>query len=252
MTRAELIELPIWKKLQEHSVAMNRPENHLRRLMQDRERLPRFSLDACEISFDFSRQRVTELTMRLLVELAQTRGLKSRFRAMVSGEKVNVTEARAALHTAARDFSGSSLLVDGVEVIAELRAVLEEIKAFSQRVRSGNIVGSTGKPFRHIVVIGIGGSYLGTEFVSEALAAYAQREMQIHYLSNVDIHNFGRIVSRSDPESTLWVVISKSFTTAETMANAHQARVFMERAGSSASFPRANAWPWAMRLAQSS
>ncbi|OQX06328.1 MAG: glucose-6-phosphate isomerase [Desulfobacteraceae bacterium IS3] len=224
-------DISIWKKLTGQSKVFLQPEKHLKNLVKEDSRLEKFSLKGGGIFYDFSRQRIDEKTLALLLELAEERKLKVQFQAMISGEKVNSTENRAALHTASRDFSNNALLIDGKDVMPEIRAIRNEIKAFAEKIHSGKIAGSTGKPFQHIVVIGIGGSYLGTEFVSEALGAFADKQIRIHYLANVDIHNFGKIASCIDPETTLWIVVSKSYTTAETSANTEQAYTFMKSKG---------------------
>jgi len=231
MTGLKLNEIPAWKKLIQHADIMERPEKHLKHLLADKDRLAKFSLKAAGIFYDFSRQRLDDKTMDLLFELAEILKLKQQFIAMVSGEKINTTENRAALHTAARNFSDNPVFVDGKDVMPEIRKVRDDIKVFASKVHEGQITGSTGKPFRHVVVIGIGGSYLGTEFVAHALHPFADKDIEIMFLSNVDIHNFGRIVSQIDPETTLWIVISKSYTTAETMANANQAYAFLTEKG---------------------
>jgi len=224
-------ETPVWKKLTQHAAVMNNPEKHLKNLLNEKDRFKNFSLNGADIFYDYSRHRVDETALELLFELSNVRNIRKTFNFMVSGEKVNVTEDRAALHTASRNFSDNSIFVDKKDIMPEIRRVKNEINDFSSKVRKGKIKGSTGKPFEHLVVIGIGGSYLGTEFVSSALEVYAAENIKIHYLANVDIHNFGQIVSRINPETTLWIVISKSYTTAETMANANQARIFMEDKG---------------------
>ncbi len=231
MKKNKITSLPIWKKLENHARLMEANDKHLKVLLQDPQRLEKFSLQDAGIFYDFSRQRVDEEAMELLFELAEARNLTVRFEAMMRGDKVNTTENRAALHTAARDFSGNPVVVDGTDVAPMIKKVREDIELFSRQVHQGEIRGSTGKPFEHIVVIGIGGSYLGAQFISEALKAYADRGISLHYLANVDIHNFGEIVSSIEPETTLWIVISKSYTTAETMANAAQAKAYMEKQG---------------------
>ena len=223
--------MPIRNKLEQHADIMSKPPSHLKHLIRQPGRLEKFSLRGGGILYDFSRQRVDEKTMELLLELAGVGKLKARFQAMMDGKKVNSTENRAALHTASRDFSGNPILVDGNDIMPEILRVRDEIKAFTQKIHSGDITGSTGKAFRHAVVIGIGGSYLGTEFVSQALSAYADKGIELHYLANVDIHNFGKIASQTDPETTLWIVVSKSYTTAETSANTNQAYKFMKARG---------------------
>ena len=222
-----LNDIPLWKKLKQHADIISRPENHLKHLIKKEGRLENFSLKGAGMFYDFSRQRVDEKGMELLIELSEIRALKQQFNEMVKGKKINTTENRAALHTASRCFSGESVLVDGKDVMPDIRAVRNEIRDFSGKIHAGKITGSTGKPFKHAVVIGIGGSYLGTEFVSEALHAFSDRGIELCYLANVDIHNFGKIASRIDPETTLWIVVSKSYTTAETSANTKQAYTFM-------------------------
>ncbi len=224
-------DIPIWKKLLQHADIMARSEKHLKNLIKEKERLEKFSLKGADIFYDFSRQRVDEKTMDLLFELAETRKIKEQFSSMVSGKKVNTTENRAALHTASRSFSDDPVFVDEKDVMPGVRRVRYDIKKFASKIHEKKITGSTGKPFKHVVVIGIGGSYLGTEFVSCALSVFANKNLELHFLSNVDIHNFGQVVSRIDPETTMWIVISKSYTTAETKANAKLAFEFMKEKG---------------------
>jgi len=231
MSPEKVSELSTWKQLSRHAEKMNRPENHLKFLLEDKRRLQAFSLKGGGVFYDFSRQRIDADGLELLWELADKRHLARQFSAMVNGEKLNASENRAALHTALRNFSGRPVLLDGKDVMPDIIGVREAIKAFAGKVRSGKIVASTGKPFKHVVVIGIGGSYLGTEFAARALAAFSDNKIALHFLSNVDIHNFGRIVSRIEPQSTLWIIISKSYTTAETTANASQAYAFMREQG---------------------
>lgn len=231
MPSERIDETPLWKNLKQHATEMQHPEKHLKNLLNEQDRLKNFSLNGADIFFDFSRQRVDETAMDLLFQLSSTRKIKQAFHSMINGEKVNRTENRAALHTASRSFSNEPVLIDGKDVMHDIKRVRDEIKVFSSKVLEGEIKGSTGKPFEHLVVIGIGGSYLGPEFVSSALEVYAPGKIKIHYLANVDIHNFGQITSRINPETTLWIVISKSYTTSETMANANQARIFMQDKG---------------------
>jgi glucose-6-phosphate isomerase len=222
---------PAWDRLIQHADLMNLPEKHLKHLLSDSNRLERFSLKAAGIFYDFSRQRVDEQTLDLLIELAELRKLKQRFDDMVSGKNVNVTEERPALHTATRNFSDDPVWVDGKDVMPSIKKIRNDIKTFVSSIHEGKIAGSTGKSFDTAVVIGIGGSYLGTEFVATALHALADKNIKIMFLSNVDIHNFANIASVIDVEKTLWIVISKSFTTAETLANANQVRAFIEKKG---------------------
>ena len=231
MAFQKLHDILAWQKLLRHAKIMDSPEKHLRNLIKDKNRLENFSLHGADIFYDFSRQRVDEKCMDLLFELAETKRLKHHFNCMTSGEKVNITENRAVLHTASRSFSGDSVFVDNIDVMPEIRKVRDDIKEFVSKVHEKKITGSTGKPFKYVVVIGIGGSYLGSEFVSNALYAYADKGIEIYYISNVDIHNFGRVASCIDPETTIWVVISKSYTTSETLANANLAVSFMKDRG---------------------
>ena len=231
MNTFKLNESPVWNRLIQHADIMNLPEKHLKHLLTDNSRLEKCSLKAAGIFYDFSRQRIDNKTMDLLIELAEFRKLKQRFNDMVSGKKVNVTENRPALHTAARNFSDDPVLVDGKDIMPSIRQVRNDIKTFVSAIHEGKTVGSTGKPFNTLVVIGIGGSYLGTEFVANALHFLADKNMKMMFLSNVDIHNFGKIASTIDLERTLWIVISKSYTTAETLANTNQVRAFIEDKG---------------------
>lgn len=226
-----IIDIPEWKKLKKHAGIINRKENHLKSLVGKKGRLENFSLEGAGIFYDYSRQRMNSGTMKLLFELAEKRRIKKQFKSMTRGETVNNSENRAALHTASRSFSTDALFVNGKDIMPEMFSVRKKIKEFTSKIHSGEIRGSTGKIFEHIVVIGIGGSYLGPEFVASALKHLAIRKMQIHFLSNVDIHNFGEIAESIDPESTIWIVISKSYTTAETAANTNQAYEFMKQKG---------------------
>lgn len=224
-------ELAEWAALKRYADAFHKPEKHLKQLIAAKGRLAGFSRNGGGLFFDFSRQRLDENVLDQLVALAQKHQVLKRFQEMMAGAQVNVTEGRAALHTACRDFSGKPVAVAGQDVMPEIKQVREEIKEFAKAVREGQITGATGKPFKDIVVIGIGGSHLGPLFVSKALAAYATGGFRIYYLANVDIHNFGNIASCTDPEQTLWIVISKSYTTSETLANTRLAYDFMAEKG---------------------
>lgn len=216
------------KNLIQHAKRINHPDNHLKHLVHRTGRFESFSVYGANMFYDYSRQRVDEETMNLLFELAKQKNISQQFNDMMHGQKVNVTENRAALHTALRDFSAPSIRVGNTNVMDEIDQVRKDISDFSERIRSGAITGSTGKPFKHIVVVGIGGSYLGTEYVATALNMFEDKGFHIHYLSNVDIHLFGEIESIIDPESTLWVVISKSYTTPETKANENIVREYLK------------------------
>ena len=222
---------PLHSRLLEHAGRMNGPDCHLEHLVAADRRLDIFSAMGGGVFYDFSRQRVDEAVMDLLHELAEAADARQQFAAMAAGEKVNVTENRAALHMAARSFASSAVMVDGRDAKADLHNVLERIRLFSTAVHQGEITGSTGQAFSHVVVVGIGGSYLGTEFVACALEAFADKEISLDFLANVDIHNFASVWSRIVPEKTLWVVISKSYTTVETMANEDLIRRHMESEG---------------------
>jgi glucose-6-phosphate isomerase len=221
----------VWNKLKEHAEFIKRSENHLKYLIEKNDRLKNFSLKSVDFFYDYSRQRVDDKAMDLLYELAETARVHEKYQAMISGQKVNVSENRAALHTAARNFTEKTLYVDGVDIMPEIQTIRQNTKEFSEKIHRGDIKGSTGKPFKHIVVIGIGGSYLGTEFVANALFAFAKKNIEIHFLTNVDSHNFETVKSAIDPETTLWIIISKSFTTVETYANTLQAEEFMKKQG---------------------
>ncbi len=218
-------------RLREQAVDMQHPDRHLAALLTDADRLARFSRCAAGIWFDFSRQRLDRTTLDLLLSVAAELKVMDQFDQMCRGAKINTTEKRAVLHTASRDFSDKPIVSDGTDIMPAIRRVRQEIHEFSARVHRGEIVGSTGKPFRQVVVIGIGGSYLGPEFVSTALAAYADKKIRLHYLANVDVNDFGAVAALIDPETTLWVIISKSYTTAETTANTVQAETFMRARG---------------------
>ncbi len=231
MQNPNLTSLSEWKELKAQARAMSLPKNHLRNLLNQKDRLEKFSLNAEGLFFDFSRQRVNEQVLALLLGIAKKRKLRQNFNKMTSGKHVNLTEDRAALHTATRSFSKESVIENGKNIMPEIIRIREQIKKFSREVHSGKITGSTGLPFKDVVVIGIGGSYLGTEFVATALQFLADKGITLHFLSNVDIDCFGGIASRILPETTLWIVISKSYTTAETAANENQAIQFMKKNG---------------------
>ncbi len=218
-------------RLSAHAERMGSPDHHLGTLARANDRLARFSADGGGLFFDYSRQRVDADVMASLFHLADAAGAVARFADMAAGKKVNVTENRAALHMAARSTSDDPVKVDGRDVKPALKQALAKVRAFSQAVQRQEITGSTAKAFKHVVVVGIGGSYLGTQFVATALQAFADQGVSLDFLANVDIHNFARIWSRIDPQATLWVVISKSYTTAETMANEDLVRRYMRERG---------------------
>ena len=180
--------------------------------------------DAVGIYLDYSKNRITDRTLELLMQLAQETGLRARIDAMFRGEKINVTEGRAVLHVALRAPRGASIVVDGRNVVADVHAVLDRMAEFADRVRSGAWKGHTGKRIRNVVNIGIGGSDLGPVMAYEALKAYSERTMTFRFVSNVDGTDFAEAVHDLDPAETLFVVSSKTFTTLETMTNAQSAR----------------------------
>ena len=192
----------------------------------DPDRFERFSDEAAGLFLDYSKNRLDGRTLELLVQLARERGLEARRDAMFAGEKINNTENRAVLHTALRAPRGATLVVDGQEVNADIHAVLDRVRTFTDAVRSGDWLGHTGKPITDIVNIGIGGSDLGPKMVVLALRHYAHPRLRMHFVSNVDGHDMDAALSQVDPETTLFIVASKTFTTAETMMNAQTARAW--------------------------
>jgi glucose-6-phosphate isomerase len=217
-------ELPAWMDLAAHAGDMRNV--HLRDLFDaDPGRFTAFSRRlGDDILFDFSKNRITTKTFGLLASLANQAGLDRKIAAMFAGEKINVTENRAVLHTALRNRANRPVLVDGVDVMPEVDRVLAKMRDFSDRVRSGQGTGYTGKPIADAVNIGIGGSDLGPRMVTEALAHYAAAAPRLPFVSNVDGAHLAETVRRLNPETTLFLVASKTFTTQETMANAHSAR----------------------------
>ena len=201
---------------------------HLKNLIQDKDRLEKFSLKLDGFFYDFSRQRLDDVLLNELFELAKETRSKNLFSKMVSGKIVNVNENRAALHTAARDFTHDHIILDGLDVSSEINRVNKQIKHFSKKVHDQEIKGSTGKPFTDAIVVGIGGSYLGCKFVFNALKYCIEPLIKLHFLPNVDIDNFGQVIKTIDPETCLWIVISKSYTTTETIANLNQALLFLK------------------------
>jgi glucose-6-phosphate isomerase len=200
---------------------------HLRELFAgDPSRGERLTAEAIGLFLDYSKNRVTDETLKLLLELARESGLKARMDAMFSGEKINVTEGRAVLHVALRAPKGTKILVDGKDVVPEVHAVLDRMTDFSNRVRSGEWTGYTGKRIRNVINIGIGGSDLGPVMAYEALKHYSDRDMTFRFVSNVDGSDFAEATSDLDAEETLFIISSKTFTTLETMTNAHTARVW--------------------------
>jgi glucose-6-phosphate isomerase len=214
-----------WRALEDHQRAMR--GRHLRTLFAgDPARSERMTAEAAGVFLDYSKNRIVDETLRLLIELAEQSGLRARIEAMFRGEKINVTEDRAVLHVALRAPRGSSIIVDGKNVVPDVHAVLDKMAAFAHRIRNGQFKGHTGKRIRNVVNIGIGGSDLGPVMAYEALKHYSERTMTFRFVSNVDGTDFVEATRDLDPTETLFIVSSKTFTTLETMTNAQSARAW--------------------------
>jgi glucose-6-phosphate isomerase len=224
-TRSPLPQRPSWAALRAHAQSLR--DVHLRQLFgDDPGRGERLTAEGAGLFLDYSKNRVTDETLRLLLQLAEESGLRGRIDAMFRGEKINITEGRAVLHVALRAPKGTSILVDGVDVVPEVHAVLDRMSAFAERVRSGSWVGHTGKRIRNVINIGIGGSDLGPVMAYEALRGYSERSMTFRFVSNVDGTDFAEVTRDLDPAETLFIISSKTFTTLETMTNAQTARAW--------------------------
>ena len=220
---AKLTALASWKALQAHHATLK--DQHLRKLFaDDPKRGERMTAEAVGLYLDYSKNRITDETLKLLLQLAGEAGLRGRIDAMFRGEKINVTENRAVLHVALRAPKGESIVVDGEDVVPEVHAVLDKMADFSDRVRSGAWKGHTGKKVRNVVNIGIGGSDLGPVMAYEALRHYSQRDMTFRFVSNIDGTDFVEATRDLDADETLFIISSKTFTTLETMTNARSAR----------------------------
>ena len=212
-----------WSALRAHHKTVQ--SVHLRKLFADNpKRAEKFSLEALGIYFDYSKNRITDKTVTLLLQLARESGLREHIDAMFRGDKINITENRAVLHVALRAPKDQTILVDGKNVVPEVHAVLDKMTAFCNRVRSGEWKGHSGKRIRNVINIGIGGSDLGPVMAYEALKYYSERSMTFRFVSNVDGNDFAEAVIDLDPTETLFIISSKTFTTLETMTNAHTAR----------------------------
>jgi glucose-6-phosphate isomerase len=222
-TTEPLTKRTSWKALQAHYE--NIRGVHLRKLFaDDAKRGERMTAEAAGLFLDYSKNRVTDETLKLLLELAEESGLRPRIDAMFRGEKINTTENRAVLHIALRAPRDASIVVDGENVVLQVHAVLDKMTQFSNRVRSGEWKGHTGKRIRNVINVGIGGSDLGPVMAYEALKHYSERAMTFRFVSNVDGTDFAEAVQDLDPSETLFIISSKTFTTLETMTNAHTAR----------------------------
>jgi len=218
-----LTQRAAWKTLESHYEKLRNVT--LRSLFaDDPDRASRFTIEAAGLFLDYSKNRITEETRKLLLQLAQESGLRERIDAMFHGDKINITEKRAVLHVALRAPKGEAIYVDGEDVVPGVHAVLDKMTAFSDRIRSGAWKGHTGKRIRNIVNIGIGGSDLGPVMAYEALKFYSDRSLVFRFVSNVDGTDFAEAVIDLDPAETLFIISSKTFTTLETMTNAHSAR----------------------------
>ncbi|NUS81449.1 MAG: glucose-6-phosphate isomerase [Streptomyces sp.] len=229
MSIDSLRQKPSWKALEQHHSEIGAV--HLRDLFaQDPDRGERLCAEGVGLYLDYSKNRVTDETMRLLCELARDCGVEERRDSMFRGEHINVSEDRPALHVALRMPPGSSLVVDGADVVAQVHSVLDRMAEFARRIRSGDWKGHTGKPIRNIVNIGIGGSDLGPVMAYEALRHYTRRDLTFRFVSNVDATDFVEATRDLSPEETLFIISSKTFGTLETLTNARSARDWVVRA----------------------
>ncbi|WP_428537408.1 glucose-6-phosphate isomerase [Rhodopila sp.] len=221
-----LTATPAWKALSSHHAQIK--DLHLRKLFADDPgRAERYSTEGGGLFLDYSKNRITDETLRLLLQLAEERGVARRRDAMFAGEKINTTERRAVLHVALRAPRGSRIAVDGVDVVPDVHKVLDAMADFASRLRSGGFTGHTGKRIRNVVNIGIGGSYLGPEMAYRALRPFSDRAMTFRFVANVDGGDFTEATLDLNAEETLFIVSSKTFTTLETMTNAATARAWL-------------------------
>ena len=222
---AALTTLPVWQALCRHQKTI--AASNMRDLFaQDTNRFDKFSFQLDDMLFDFSKNRINDETLPLLLQLAREAQLENWRDRMFAGEKINITENRAVLHTALRNRSNRPVLVDGVDVMPEVNAVLAQMRDFSEKVRSGTWLGYTGQRITDVVNIGIGGSDLGPVMVCDALKPYASADLAVHFVSNIDGAHLMRALEKCQPETTLFIVASKTFTTQETMTNAISARTW--------------------------
>ena len=223
MNIPQLTKRAAWQPLEAHYTKIR--NMHLRKLFaDDPKRGERMTTEAIGIYFDYSKHRITDETLSLLFQLAEESGLRARIDSMFRGEKINITEKRAVLHTALRAPKGKSIVVDGEDVVPKVHTVLDKMTGFCNRVRSGEWKGHTGKPIRNVINIGIGGSDLGPVMAYEALRHYSQRDLTLRFISNIDGTDFAEATRDLAAEETLFIISSKTFTTLETMTNAHTAR----------------------------
>ncbi len=212
-----------WQQLQEHYQEI--APKHLRDLFaKDPDRFQKLALQSGDMLFDLSKNRITEKTLELLTQLAEETAVPAAIKSMFAGEKINVTEGRAVLHTLLRNFTDEQFEVDGEDALQQVRAVQQQMKKFADKLHQGNMLGYTGKPITQVVNIGIGGSDLGPQMVTEALKNYQNRNLEVYFISNVDGTDAAETLRLVSPETTLFIIASKTFTTKETLANAHTAR----------------------------
>ncbi len=222
---ATLTHYPVWQKLCQHQQAI--ASTHMRDLFKnDANRFDKFSLKFADLLFDYSKHRISDETLPLLMQLAREANIEGWRDRMFAGEKINITEDRAVLHTALRNRANTPVMLDGHDVMPDVNAVLTQMRQFSDKVRNGSWVGYSGKRITDIVNIGIGGSDLGPVMVCDALKPYASPDLQVHFVSNIDGAHLMRALNECDPETTLFIVASKTFTTQETMTNAMSARTW--------------------------
>lgn len=215
-----------WKKLERHCKKMKKL--HMRELFEkDNNRASKFSIQLESLLFDYSKNRITEKTMAYLIDLAKSRGLEDKIKAMFSGERINITENRAVLHTALRNRANTPVYVDGENVMVKINEVLAKMRKFSEAVRFGEFKGHTGKKLTNIVNIGIGGSDLGPKMAVEALKKYKAKDINTYFISNIDGTACAEVLNKIDPETTLFIVASKTFTTVETLTNAKTCRKWL-------------------------
>lgn len=218
-----LVHSPAWKALAAHHKKMSR-KNMREMFRDDPTRFDKFSMQVDDLLLDYSKNIITEETLALLLDLARQSKLDEWITRMFRGDKINTSECRAALHTALRAPRNTSVYVNGKDVVPDVHRVLDHIRRFSEAVRNGTILGHTGKAFRNVVNIGIGGSALGPLMVSSALKPFGGTQLNVHFVSNVDATDLAEILSPLDPETTLFIISSKTFTTLETLTNAYSAR----------------------------
>ncbi|QBJ79816.1 glucose-6-phosphate isomerase [Aquitalea sp. USM4] len=236
-SKAGINHSPIWAKLHQHQRATRFMQ--MRELFHaDPQRFKRFSLRLDGLLLDYSKNRITERTLELLIDLAREADLPGWMTRMREGERINVSEKRSVLHTALRLPQQESLLLDGEDVVPAVHEVLQRMRVFTDKVRSGQWLGYTGQPIRAVVNLGIGGSDLGPLVVQEALAAYSHPDLTVHFVSNVDGQHIARTLQQLDPATTLFVIASKSFTTPETLLNAEAAKAWFLRSASQADIAR--------------